>query len=337
MAERTEAHPRYRTYRSYLRKRYGVPVYRVGVDAGFSCPNRSADRSGGCTYCDDLGATAVYHRKSEQSLERTGDFIDQVASHIPDRYARMQQRLTSMSDQIERGIQFLQRRYAAEKYLLYFQAYSNTFAPAAQLKQIYDRALSIAEFTELIIATRPDCIDKKRIDLIASYRQGLSDVWVELGLQSPSDATLSRINRGHTVEQFIDAFRMLKAAGIKVSVHLLFSLPDEGYEQIDQAADLMRELKPEAVKIHNLHIPSGTQMYREYLCGEITAASTRRHVSQVIRFLERIDPEIIIQRLTCDTPSHRLAAPRSFAPKGAFVSQLQKTMERRDTWQGRLV
>lgn len=325
----------YKTYASYLKGRYGVPAYRVGVDAGFSCPNRSADRSGGCSYCDELGATAVYHREGEQQLAQEGCFQEYL--NAPTGVGGMQARLESITTQVEQGKKFLKRRYKAQELLLYFQAYSNTFAPIKELKTIYDHALGLEDFRELIISTRPDCINARTIELIASYKNRLSDVWVELGLQSPSNATLKRIDRGHTVEDFLAAYSLLKDAGIKVSVHLLLALPGEGYGELEQTSDLIRAIHPDAVKIHNLHIPSGTRMYQEYLHGEITAASDRRHTMQVIHLLERIPPDIIIQRLTCDTPAHRLAAPRSFAPKGEFISSLRKEMIRKHTYQGRLL
>jgi hypothetical protein len=324
----------YRTYASYLRQRYGVPTYRIGVDAGFSCPNREADRSGGCSYCDELGATAVYHREGEQHLAQKGSFQEHLDA--PTGVGGMQARLESITSQVEQGKKFLKRRYKAKELLLYFQAYSNTFAPVKQLKTLYDHALGLEDFRELIISTRPDCINTRITELIASYKNRLSDVWVELGLQSPSNATLDRIDRGHTVEDFLKAYSMLKDAGIKVSVHLLLSLPGEGYAELDQASELIRSIHPDAVKIHNLHIPSGTRMYHEYLCGELTAASDRRHMMQIIHLLERIPSDIIIQRLTCDTPAHRLAAPRSFAPKGEFISNLRKEMVRKNAYQGRL-
>lgn len=330
---------RYHTYKSYLSRRYEKPAYRVGIDAGFSCPNRGADRRGGCSYCDQLGSTAVYQRKTESALAAAGEFLSSIDDMIDsevDPYS-LESRKQAISHQIEKGIGFLRRRYHAQLFMLYFQAYSNTYGPVPELKELYDYALCQAEFSELIIATRPDCIDAERVALIASYRDQLEDVWVELGLQSANDRSLRNLRRGHTVDQFCEAFSLLRSSGIKISVHVILGLPGEGYDDIYRTAELLTRLHPEAVKIHNLHIPAGTVMYNQYRSGEIQAPSTLRHLSYTMAFLERIPRDIIIQRLICDTPAHRLAAPLRFSGKGQFIGLLEQTMEARDTWQGRLI
>ncbi len=329
---------RYYTYRTYLQKRYHKPAYRVGVDAGFSCPNRDIHRHGGCSYCDEYGATAVYHRHTESGLAQSGDFVASL-DNPTDPLATLtsiEMRKHSITEQINDGIDFLRTRYKAERFMLYFQAYSNTYGSVPELREIYDFSLEQADFSELIIATRPDCIDKKRVALISSYReQKVGDVWVELGLQSSQDRTLKHIGRGHTVKQFCDAFALLRKAGIKISIHLILGLPGEHYADLFQTAELITRLHPEAVKIHNLHIPVGTRMYKEYLDGEIQAPSAERHLSYTIYLLEHIPSDIIIQRLICDTPLHRLAAPVKFLNKGKYLGLLQKELTLFDTWQGK--
>ncbi|MGM0432568.1 MAG: TIGR01212 family radical SAM protein [Spirochaetota bacterium] len=309
------------------------------MDAGFSCPNRGTDRSGGCSYCDDLGATAVYNRPDEQSLAQEGIFRPEQVTTASGNPAgiTMKSRLASIKEQIESGSAFLQRRYQAELLMLYFQSYSNTYGTVNELKQIYDAALSYGDFTEMIVATRPDCIDMKKAELLSLYRNRLSDVWVELGLQSGNDNTLATLERGHTVKQFVKAFALLRQAGIRISVHLILGLPGEGYRELEKTAALITQLHPEGIKIHNLHIPAGTKLYRQYLDGELSVASTRRHMSQTIWFLERIPGDIVIQRLVCETPQHRLAAPRGFVGKGHFIQMLQRELEKRNTYQGRML
>ncbi|MCF7934653.1 MAG: TIGR01212 family radical SAM protein [Spirochaetia bacterium] len=248
----------------------------------------------------------------------------------------MDLRKRSIADQVHNGLDFLKKRYGADHFMLYFQSYSTTYGSVSELREIYDFALGLAPFCEMIIATRPDCIDRQRIELIASYRsEALKDIWVELGLQSAHESSLRHIRRGHTVKSFCDAVVLLKEARIKVCAHLILGLPAEGYEQMAQTAALITRVHPDAVKIHNLHIPSGTRMYEEYLDGEIISPSGLRHLSYTIFFLERIPSDIIIQRLICDTPAHRLAAPLRFPKKGSFITLLREEMARRDTWQGK--
>ncbi len=270
-------------------------------------------------------------------MARTGRISEELleGAGCPEGPLSMEMRKTSITEQVRTGIAFLCRRYRAERFILYLQSYSNTFAPLAELKEIYDHALSQEEFTEFIIATRPDCITEANADLIASYRGGsLQDVWVELGLQSGNDETLGLIRRGHTVGECSTAVSILRARGIKVSLHVILGLPGEGYDQVSRTAEVVREIHPDAVKIHNLHIPIRTRMYRQYLAGEFCPPSVKRHLSNTIFFLERIPDDIIIGRVVCDTPAHRLAAPLRFGAKGSFVQQLEAEMSRRKTCQG---
>ena len=296
------------SYNRYLRERYGERVYRVAVDGGFSCPNRGADRqSPGCSYCDEYGSRAVYLPGKVPALEK----------------------------QVEAGLGFLRKRYSAERFILYFQAFSGTFAPVEKLKICYDTALSCHQFLELIVSTRPDCITPAAADLLASYRGVLSDVWVELGLQSVHDRTLRRIQRGHTFQDFHDSFLMLQSKGIKCAVHVIFGLPGESEEDMMETIDVLAALKPGGIKIHDLHIPQGTSMHREYLQGELALASSKRHAEYVIGALERLPAECVVMRLTCDTPAERRALPVEVPVKDAFYREIRKSMDARNTWQGK--
>jgi len=306
------------SHAEYLRARYGQTVYRVSVDAGFSCPNRGPDRGRpGCLYCDSEGARAPYLGPETGLGNET-------------------ERLQSVRRQIEEAARFLRRRYGAESFLLYFQAFTNTYAPVGELRRLYDAALEMAPFRELIVSTRPDCIDAAKAQLLASYRERGLEVWVELGLQSACDATLERIQRGHTVAQFLQAYRLLRERGIKLAVHLIFGLPGEGLEEILSTMGFTAGLEPDGVKIHNLHIPSASPLATEYLAGEITAPCAPRHLEYVVRALELLPPRTVILRLTCDTPAGRLAAPLGFWPKARFYQELRDRMRQERTWQGRL-
>lgn len=326
------------SYSSYLRNKYGKLVYRVSVDGGFSCPNRNSDGTGGCTYCDELGSVAVYQRGQESDLARL--FSGKLSEENPQlissgRGMPMDVRKKHIEEQVHSGIAFLRRRYGAQNYILYFQAFTGTFGSVGQLKELYDFALSLADFKELIISTRPDCVTSGVADLLASYMQRGLDVWAELGLQSGHNITLERINRQHTKEDFERAFFLLRKKGIKITVHLIFGLPGEGRKEILETVNYIASLKPEGIKIHNLHIPIRTELFKEYLMGELTIPSGYRHLSYVIEALENIPSDIIIHRLTCDTPPHRLGAPRAFFKKGTFLHILEKSMAERGSYQGK--
>ncbi len=329
------------SYSRYLKERYGASAYRVAVDAGFSCPNRKDDRTGGCSYCDELGSMAVYHRGQEADLAHSGSVslhkqleIVKLPSgqYKPD----LESRKMRIKEQLENSIEFIKRRYNSKYFLLYFQAFSNTYAPVDVLKEIYDYSLSLAPFKEIIISTRPDTLSPAVVRLLALYKEAGLDVWVELGLQSSRNETLRRINRGHTANDFIKAFRLLSDFGINTTVHLIFGLPGEGYREIMESVDFVARLKPEGVKIHNLHVPIGTELFSEYLMGELTVPSGFRHLDYTVEAIERLPVTTVIHRLTCDTPSHRLGAPRTFFRKGTFYNLLTEEMKQRNTRQGRL-
>ena len=297
----------FNSYSNYLRQKYGQPVYRIGIDAGFSCPNRGKNRSNpGCSYCDEDGSRAPY-LGNERDLKK----------------------------QVETAIPFLKKRYSAKTFILYFQAFSNTFAPVSELKRIYDYALSLAPFRELIIATRPDCIDRKKAQLLSYYNNMGLDVWVELGLQSSNNKTLKLINRGHTVEQFITAYKILKENKIKVTVHIIFGLPGEQWEEIEQTLRFIAAIRPQGLKIHNLNITLNTELYKEFLTGEVNAPVAERHLEYTIKALEIMPPETVIMRLTTDTRPEKLINPRYFISKGDFYRIIREKMQQRNSFQGK--
>lgn len=320
---------RWRSYKSYLEERFHVPVYRIGIDGGFSCPNRDKDGRGGCSFCDGTGAVAVYHRQSESGFHHDSAYDGSTAS-------RLLPRLDSIESQIERGREFLARRYGAEMFSLYFQSFTNTYDSIGNLERIYGRALSTGRYAEFIVSTRPDSLPDDVIALLSSYRTDDMDIWVELGLQSGSDETLRRIGRGHDVASYIDAAERLHRSGIKVSTHIIIGLPGEDREDYERTAKVVGAAWSEGVKIHNLHIAGGTRMADEYLEGLVTASSEERYLEDAELVLRLLSPDTIIQRLVCETPAHRLIAPRSFPDKSRFLSHLKARMERRGTRQGDL-
>ncbi len=318
---------RWNTYSSYLKKKYGAPVYRIGVDGGFSCPNRDASRHGGCAFCDGTGSIAVYQRASESGFRRTSDYDRKTADTILPR-------LLSIREQIERGKAFLERRYKAGLFSLSFQSWTNTYDSPENLRKIYDEGLSVMPFRELLISTRPDTVPESVLSLLESYITPERDVWVEFGLQSASDATLAAINRGHGLKEYMDAAARAHRHRLKVAAHVILGLPGEGREDFLRTARAVNESGAEAVKIHNLHITGGTALADDYMAGNITVMSEERTLESTELFLRHLREEIVIERLISETPYHRLLAPRVFPDKSRFLMRLEERMERNGTRQG---
>lgn len=326
---------RWRDYGEYLKKRYGQRVYRIGIDAGFSCPNRDADRRGGCIYCDAKGSVAAYQRRDESQFGRTSGFVEEIDETGPTGAPpTMGERKESISRQIERGSRYLDSRYPRTGRSVYFQAFTSTYDDIDVLRQLYDHALAGGTYRELIVSTRPDCVGDDVIALLSSYRQKVDAVWVELGLQSGNDATLRWIGRGHTVADFTDACIRLHKSGLEVCAHVILGLPGESSDEILRTAQVVAHSHPQAIKIHNLHVVAGTRLYDLYREGKVSVGGMERHLEQTILLLRNIPSDIIIQRFVSDTPGHRLAAPRDFGGKEAFVSALASEMACLDAWQG---
>lgn len=320
----------WRSYKSYLIEKYGEPVYRLALDGGFSCPNRG---TGGCIYCDSFGAAAQYIRKEESSFRRGTEFVKHPGLHCS-AGKPLSERIDAIRAQKERAKNFVTERYGAGKYSIYLQANTNTFDSPENLRAIYDAALEGGPWCEFIISTRPDCISEEIICLIASFKDSVEEIWVELGLQTSNDETLRRINRGHDAASFSRACTALHAAGFKVSAHVILGLPGENQDDFAATAAFLNSEKVEAVKIHNLHVLADTPLFEEWEKGDVHVPDFGEHLSNTRFFLERLNPEIIVQRLIAESPSRRLAAPRDFPDKRDFTAALTKSFEASGTKQG---
>ena len=334
----------YNSYSSDLIRRYGHRVFRVGVDAGFSCPNRLRDSEGrGCIYCDSYGAKAAYLRSSESGFRHDSSFVDDIdtMSCFDEECVKNAFRFDfeDIRTQVQRGTGFIKRRYKTDRFALYLQSFSNTFAPVDKLRELYDFCISLHTWEGFIVSTRPDCVDDDKLSLLASYMPVCGSVCVELGLQSGSDDILHAMKRGHDVECFIRAAGAVKAHGLELCVHVLTGFPGEGRKELDKTIDVINRVKPDALKIHNLNVAAGTELYDRFLAGEVTVPCMTRHIQDTIHILRHIPSGIVIERLMCETPNHRLAAPRLFPDKNRFLRELERTMTDRgfrqgDLWKG---
>lgn len=295
---------RYNQFSAHLKKKFGVKVYKITLDAGFSCPNRDGTiSSGGCIFCDEGGSFSQAHSN-----------------------------LLSVAEQVEVGIKTLSERFKAEKFMSYFQAYSNTYKPVKELETIYNSALQNEKIVGLSIGTRPDCVDDEKLDLIAGYKDDYY-TWVEYGLQSIHDKTLHRINRGHDFDCFLKAYEKTKERGINVCVHVIFGLW-ETHDEIMQTAQKLAQLKVDGVKIHMLCALENTKLAELYKNNEISFMSEREYIETVCDFLEYLPAETTIHRLAGNGLKKNLIAPTWLGKKMDCLNQIDRELLARGTFQG---
>lgn len=309
---------RYNAYSAYFRAKFGTRVQKLSVDGGFSCPNRDGRCGrGGCTFCTNEAFNPSYCR-----------------------------RVATITEQLDEGIAFHRHRYrSAPAYLAYFQAYSNTYAPLEVLRERYDEALRHKGVVGLVIGTRPDCVDEQVLDLLEEYAKRCY-VAVEYGIESCYDRTLKAINRGHDFACTEQAIRATAEHGLPVGGHLILGLPGESRNDILAEAELLNALPLTTVKFHQLQILRGTEMEKQYLDGKFRQTplqfSLDEYIALVCDLLERLRPDLVVERLAGEVPPRYQACPeRSFRrPDGRLLRNeeipalVEAELTRRDTRQG---
>ena len=295
---------KYNQFSSFLKQKFGVKVYKITLDAGFSCPNRDGTISNcGCIFCDDGGSFSQAHSNR-----------------------------LSIEEQVQVGAETLKNRFKAQKFMSYFQAFSNTYKPVKELEKIYKASLTLSDIFGLSIGTRPDCIDEEKLKLISSFTPDYY-TWIEYGLQSVHDKTLLKINRGHDYKCFLDAYEKTKNAGVNICLHVILNL-FETYEEMMETAKTIAKLEPEGVKIHMLCALEGTKLADMYNKGEINFMSEDEYVSTVCDFLEYLPPETTIHRLAGNGLRTELIAPRWIGKKLDTLNRIDREFERRNSKQG---
>ena len=299
---------RYRDYTGYLLERFGERVQKIAIDAAMNCPNRDGTiSSDGCIFCDRRGSGS----------------------------GRMLDTGMSPAEQIRLAKKFLSGRYGAAKFIAYFQSFTNTYGRADDLKRLYDEALSFPDIVGLSVGTRPDCVDGRVLDLLASYLEKYM-VWVEYGLQSAHDVTLAGINRGHNAACFQRSAGEASSRGIEVCAHVILGLPGETPEMMMDTARFLANCPIHGVKIHLLYVVRGTALEKMYRSGGLKCLDQREYVDLVVRFLEILPERFVIQRLTGDPPAGELVAPAWARDKKTTLDLVRLELEKRNTRQGRL-
>jgi hypothetical protein len=291
-------------FSQFLRERFGCKVYKLTVDAGFTCPNRDGTRGrGGCIYCENRS------------------FSPAAGSRL------------SVSQQVEKEKRLAAGRYGASKFIVYFQPFTNTYGPVATLRALYGEALSVPDVVGLSVGTRPDCTPPEVLDYLEELA-GRTHLWLEFGLQSAHDRTLEAINRGHTFGEFQDAVRRAQGRGIFICVHLILGLPGETTEMMHQTAERVAELGIDGIKIHHLHVVRDTVLERAYRQGQVRLLSMPEYAGLAADVIERLPPWTVLQRFVGDVQGDTLVAPKWEEGKLRVLESIQAELRRRGSRQG---
>jgi radical SAM protein (TIGR01212 family) len=301
---------RFNSYAEYIKKQFGGRVQKVTVDAGFTCPNRDGSKGiGGCTYCDNGGFNPSYCDPRKP-----------------------------ITQQIKEGIEFHSLRYRrAKKFLVYFQPFSNTYAPLEILKERYGEALSFPGVVGLVIGTRPDCVDDEKLEYLAS----LAKEWyiqVEYGVETHNDETLNRINRGHNSELAEIMIRKTHEYGINTGAHYIFGLPGEDLDEMFRTGEVISGLPLDTIKFHQLQIVKGTRMEQEFRknSSEFHSFILEDYIDFIIRFIEKLNPSIVIERFTSEMPPRFLTGVNmGLIRYDEVLRRIEAELEKRESYQGK--
>ena len=296
----------YRSLDYMLRERFGEKVYKVTLNGGMSCPNRDGTLGRrGCIFCSEGGS---------------GDFAADAALCI--------------TDQIESQISILSEKRPIQKYIAYFQAYTNTYAPVEYLKKIFTEAIAHPKVVALSIGTRPDCLGEDVLNLLEELNRQ-KPVWVELGLQTMHEDTARYIRRGYSLECFDQAVKELRKRGLEIIVHTILGLPGESYDRILETMKYLNQKDIQGIKLQLLHVLKGTDLAYDYLAGRFQVYEREEYLDLVIRCLEHLDPRIVIHRITGDGPKELLLAPLWAGRKREVLNLLHHKMKECGSFQGK--
>ena len=299
---------RYHSWNFALRQEFGEKIFKVPIDAGFDCPKRDGTvAKGGCTFC---------------SVSGSGDMI--VAPEAP------------LPEQFEKEIAMMHKKWPqVDKYIVYFQNFTNTHAPVAVIRERFEQVLTLPGVVGISIGTRPDCLPEDVVDYLAELNQRFY-LWVELGLQTTFETTSNAINRAHDYQTYLDGVASLRKHNIRVCTHLINGLPGETIEMMQEnVRRTIQDSDIQGIKLHLLHLMRNTRMLRDYHEGRLQLMRRDTYVSLICDQLEMIPPEIIIHRLTGDAPWDSLVGPMWSLKKWEVLNEIDQEMLRRNSYQGK--
>ncbi len=296
---------RFYDYNTFLRQKFGEKVYKISLDAGFTCPNRDGSKGReGCIYCNNASFSPA-HRSPGEDLEQ----------------------------QILQGIK-AGKNFKAKKFLAYFQAFTNTYAEVSSLEKLYKRALQFPDIVGLVIGTRPDAIDLEKLQMIEKIAEK-TFVSIEYGMQSINNSTLEKINRGHTYESFLQAMEWSKGRGIHLCAHIMLGFPGESKDQIVKTAKEMNHIGVNGIKLHNLLVVKDTPLAKIYEKNFFPLLSFEEYISLVCDFLEFLNDTIVCERLYANTPEEYLVAPQWNKSPSQVIDAIVTELKQRESYQGR--
>ena len=299
-------HQIYNDYGAWMRRQFPFRVQKISIDAGFSCPNRDGHIShGGCTFCNNRTFNPSYCQPSK-----------------------------SITEQITEGKEFFRHKYPDMKYLAYFQAFSNTYATLDTLQRRYEEALSAEDVVGIVIGTRPDCVSDEILNYLESLNQQTFMI-VEYGIESVSDDTLRRVNRGHNFECSRRAIIETHNRGILTGAHIILGLPGESAEDNVRQADIISALPIDILKLHQLQIIRGTQLAAEYERQPFNLYTADEYIDLCRRYIERLRPDMVLERFVSQSPKELLVAPKWGLKNYEFANRFVNYMKRMDSWQGK--
>lgn len=295
---------RINTYGQDLLKRHGMRVHKIALDAGFTCPNRDGTKgTGGCTFCNNVS------------------FSPTAGSHL------------DVQGQIAKARVAIAKRTRARHFIAYFQAYTNTYADIAQLEALYREALAQPDVIGISVGTRPDCVSDAVLDLLETLRDEGLEVWLELGLQSAFDATLERVNRGHTLAEYRDTALAARARGIPLCTHLIIGLPGEDEYHYHASLDTVLEIGVDGLKLHPLHVVKHTMLAYQWRRGGYQPLAQADYISIAADLIERTPQHIIFHRVTATAPKDILLAPTWCSQKWNVLNGIEQELRQRGTRQ----
>ena len=300
----------YNDFGTWIRKQFPFRVQKISIDAGFSCPNRDGKiSSGGCTYCDNRTFNPSYCDRKK-----------------------------TITEQLEEGKRFFAKKYPDMKFLAYFQAYTNTYAPLPYLEEVYRSALDHPKVCGISIATRPDCLGPEVLALLAELKEEYPEkfLWIELGLQTIHEETARYIRRGYPLSCFEKACADLKALEIACIVHTILGLPGETDEQVLQTIQYLNRIAPFGVKLQLLHVLKNTDLAEDYEAGTFEVLTLEHYLDLLISCLAHLSPDMVIHRVTGDGPKDLLIAPKWSLDKRKVLNSLHHRMKEQGIRQGDL-
>ena len=297
---------RYHSLNYFLRNKFNEKIYKISLDGGFTCPNRDGKAAvGGCTFCSARGS---------------GDYAGS--------------RILSIGEQFADRKKMMEKKWKDGRYIAYFQAYTNTYAPVEELRQKYEEALTQENVVALSIATRPDCLEDDVVDLLEEISKK-TYLWVELGLQTINDESARNFNRGYDFEVFKEGIKKLQDRNIEVVVHTIFGLPGETKEDMLKTVDYVAHSGAQGIKFHLLHLMKDTAMVKQYESGELELLSQEDYIDLICKGIAMLPQEMVVHRLTGDAPRESLIGPMWSLKKWEVLNSIDKALEDNDIYQGK--